>query len=139
LIEQGYEIPYNESSSSGATSISFKKAVLSLKVTPQITPDNNVILDLHVTQDDIYQDVSTGTGTAKALSTQAINTQVLVKNGETLVLGGIYNRSIKKTVSKVPVLGDIPGVGVLFRNTLNTNTKKELLIFVTPKIVNGTL
>lgn len=139
LIEQGYEIPYNESSSSGATSISFKKAVLSLKVTPQITPDNNVILDLHVTQDDIYQDVSTGTGTAKALSTQAINTQVLVKNGETLVLGGIYNRSIKKTVSKVPVLGDLPGVGVLFRNTLNTNTKKELLIFVTPKIVNGTL
>ena len=140
LIEQGYEIPYNESASSGATTISFKKAVLSLKVTPQITPDNNVILDLHVTQDDIYQDVNTGNGgTAKALSTQAINTQVLVKNGETLVLGGIYNRSIKKTVQKVPLLGDIPGVGVLFRNTTNTNTKKELLIFVTPKIVTGNL
>ena len=140
LIEQGYEIPYNESSSSGATTISFKKAVLSLKVTPQITPDNNVILDLHVTQDDIYQDVNTGNGgTAKALSTQAITTQVLVKNGETLVLGGIYNRSIKKTVNKIPVLGDIPGVGVLFRNTVNSNTKKELLIFVTPKIVTGNL
>ena len=140
LIEQGYEIPYNESASSGATTISFKKAVLSLKVTPQITPDNNVILDLHVTQYDIYQDVNTGNGgTAKALSTQAINTQVLVKNGETLVLGGIYNRSIKKTVQKVPLLGDIPGVGVLFRNTTNTNTKKELLIFVTPKIVTGNL
>ncbi len=140
LIEQGYEIPYNESASSGATTIEFKKAVLSLKVTPQITPDNNVILDLHVTQDDIYQDVSTGNGgTAKALSTQAISTQVLVKNGETLVLGGIYNRSIKKTVNKVPVLGDIPGLGVLFRNTTNTNTKKELLIFVTPKIVTGNL
>jgi type IV pilus assembly protein PilQ len=140
LIEQGYEIPYNESSSSGATTISFKKAVLSLKVTPQITPDNNVILDLHVTQDDIYKDVNTGNGgTAVALSTQAINTQVLVKNGETLVLGGIYNRSIKKTVNKVPVLGDIPGVGFLFRNSVNTNTKKELLIFVTPKIVTGNL
>lgn len=140
LIEQGYEIPYNESSSSGATTVEFKKAVLSLKVTPQITPDNNVILDLHVTQDDIYQDVNTGSGgTAKALSTQAISTQVLVKNGETLVLGGIYNRSIKKTVNKVPVLGDIPGLGVLFRNTTNSNTKKELLIFVTPKIVTGNL
>lgn len=140
LIEQGYEIPYNESASSGATTIEFKKAVLSLKVTPQITPDNNVILDLHVTQDDIYQDVNTGNGgTAKALSTQAISTQVLVKNGETLVLGGIYNRSIKKTVQKVPVLGDIPGLGVLFRNTTDTNTKKELLIFVTPKIVTGNL
>ena len=140
LIEQGYEIPYNESASSGATTVAFKKAVLSLKVTPQITPDNNVILDLHITQDDIYKDVSTGNGgTAVALSTQAINTQVLVKNGETLVLGGIYNRSIKKTVSKVPVLGDIPGIGVLFRNTTNANTKKELLIFVTPKIVTGNL
>lgn len=140
LIEQGYEIPYNESASSGATTVAFKKAVLSLKVTPQITPDNNVILDLHVTQDDIYKDVSTGNGgTAVALSTQAINTQVLVKNGETLVLGGIYNRSIKKVVNKVPVLGDIPGVGFLFRNTSNTNTKKELLIFVTPKIVTGNL
>ena len=140
LIEQGYEIPYNESASSGATTVAFKKAVLSLKVTPQITPDNNVILDLHVTQDDIYKDVSTGNGgTAVALSTQAINTQVLVKNGETLVLGGIYNRSIKKTVSKVPVLGDIPGVGILFRSTTNANTKKELLIFVTPKIVTGNL
>lgn len=140
LIEQGYEIPYNESASSGATTIAFKKAVLSLKVTPQITPDNNVILDLHVTQDDIYQDVNTGNGgTAKALSTQAISTQVLVKNGETLVLGGIYNRSITKTVQKVPVLGDIPGLGVLFRNTSNVNTKRELLIFVTPKIVTGNL
>jgi len=140
LIEQGYEIPYSESSSSGATTVSFKKAVLSLKVTPQITPDNNVILDLHVTQDDIYKDVNTGNGgTAVALSTQAINTQVLVKNGETLVLGGIYNRSVKKSVSKVPVLGDIPGVGVLFRSSTSSNTKKELLIFVTPKIVVGNL
>lgn len=139
LIEQGYEIPYSESSSSGASTISFKKAVLSLKVTPQITPDNNVILDLHVTQDDIYQNVQTGTGTAVALSTQAINTQVLVKNGQTLVLGGIFTRSIKKTVDKVPVLGDLPGVGALFRNSNTTNSKKELLIFVTPKIVANSL
>lgn len=135
VIEQGTEFPSNTSTSSGATSIEWKKAVLSLKVTPQITPDNKVILDLTVTQDTLGDQVQTGTGTGTAVNTQQISTQVLVDNGETLVLGGIYQQTIKKDVSKVPVLGDIPGVGVLFRNTSESNKKRELLIFVTPKIV----
>jgi len=117
VIEQGTEFPSNVSTSSGATSIEWKKAVLSLKVTPQITPDNKVILDLTVTQDTLGDEVQTGTGTGTAVNTQQISTQVLVDNGETLVLGGIYQQTIKKAVTKVPVLGDIPGVGVLFRNT----------------------
>ncbi|WP_409422051.1 type IV pilus secretin PilQ family protein [Pseudaeromonas sp. ZJS20] len=135
VIEQGTEFPSNVSTSSGATSIEWKKAVLSLKVTPQITPDNKVILDLTVTQDTLGDVVQTGTGTGTAVNTQQISTQVLVDNGETLVLGGIYQQTIKKDVTKVPVLGDIPGVGFLFRNTSETNKKRELLIFVTPKIV----
>lgn len=135
VIEQGTEFPSNTSTSSGATSIEWKKAVLSLKVTPQITPDNKVILDLTVTQDTLGDQVQTGTGTGTAVNTQQISTQVLVDNGETLVLGGIYQQTIKKDVTKVPVLGDIPGVGVLFRNTSESNKKRELLIFVTPKIV----
>ncbi|ENC6659679.1 type IV pilus secretin PilQ family protein [Aeromonas hydrophila] len=135
LIEQGTEIPYVESSSSGATSVTFKKAVLSLKVTPQITPDNRVILDLTVTQDTKGETVPTGTGDAVSINAQSITTQVLVNNGETLVLGGIYQQTIKSDVSKVPLLGDIPGLGVLFRKTTSENKKRELLIFVTPKIV----
>ncbi|GAA4499259.1 type IV pilus secretin PilQ family protein [Pseudaeromonas paramecii] len=139
VIEQGTEFPSNVSTSSGATSIEWKKAVLSLKVTPQITPDNKVILDLTVTQDTLGDQVQTGTGTGTAVNTQQISTQVLVDNGETLVLGGIYQQTIKKDVTKVPVLGDIPGVGVLFRNTSESNKKRELLIFVTPKIVADSL
>ncbi|WP_429121822.1 type IV pilus secretin PilQ [Aeromonas allosaccharophila] len=135
LIEQGTEIPYVESSSSGATSVTFKKAVLSLKVTPQITPDNRVILDLTVTQDTKGETVPTGTGDAVSINAQSITTQVLVNNGETLVLGGIYQQTIKSDVTKVPLLGDIPGLGVLFRKTTSENKKRELLIFVTPKIV----
>ncbi|PJG60722.1 type IV pilus secretin PilQ [Aeromonas cavernicola] len=137
LIEQGTEIPYVESSSSGATSVTFKKAVLSLKVTPQITPDNRVILDLTVTQDTKGETVPTGTGDAVSINAQSITTQVLVNNGETLVLGGIYQQTIKSDVSKVPLLGDIPGLGVLFRKTTSENKKRELLIFVTPKIVSN--
>ncbi len=135
LIEQGTEIPYVEASSSGATSVTFKKAVLSLKVTPQITPDNRVILDLTVTQDTVGEEVVTSTGNAMAINAQSITTQVLVDNGETLVLGGIYQQTIKRDVSKVPLLGDIPVLGALFRNTSQVNSKRELLIFVTPKIV----
>ena len=135
IIEQGTEFPSNTSSSSGATTVEWKKAVLSLKVTPHITPDNRVILDLTVTQDTLGKEVKTGTGTGTAINTQQISTQVLVDNGETLVLGGIYQQTIKKDVTKVPLLGDIPGVGVLFRSTAESNTKRELLIFVTPKIV----
>jgi len=131
-IEQGVEIPYQEAASSGATSTQFKKAVLSLTVTPHITPDNKIILDLVVTQDTV-SDVQSGS--APAIDTQRIGTQVLVNNGETIVLGGIYQQSIISTVSKVPVLGDIPYFGGLFRNTNQFNEKKELLIFVTPRIV----
>ena len=116
---------------SGATSVTFKKAVLSLKVTPQITPDNRVILDLTVTQDTVGQAV----GETFAINAQSITTQVLVRNGETLVLGGIYQQTIKSDISKVPLLGDIPGLGALFRKTSSENKKRELLIFVTPKIV----
>ncbi len=131
-IEQGVEIPYQEAASSGATATQFKKAVLSLTVTPHITPDNKIILDLVVTQDTI-SDVQSGS--APAIDTQRIGTQVLVNNGETIVLGGIYQQSIISTVSKVPVLGDIPYFGWLFRNSNQYNEKKELLIFVTPRVV----
>ena len=131
-IEQGVEIPYQEAASSGATATQFKKAVLSLTVTPHITPDNKIILDLVVTQDTV-SDVQSGQ--APAIDTQRIGTQVLVNNGETIVLGGIYQQSIISTISKVPVLGDIPYFGWLFRNSNQFNEKKELLIFVTPRIV----
>jgi type IV pilus assembly protein PilQ len=131
-IEQGVEIPYQEAASSGATSTQFKKAVLSLTVTPHITPDDRIILDLVVTQDTV-SDLSNGT--APAIDTQRIGTQVLVNNGETIVLGGIYQQQIISSVSKVPVLGDIPYFGWMFRNSSNFNEKKELLIFVTPRIV----
>lgn len=131
-IEQGVEIPYQEAASSGATATQFKKAVLSLTVTPHITPDDKIILDLVVTQDTV-SDVTSGT--APAIDTQRIGTQVLVNNGETIVLGGIYQQAIISTVSKIPVLGDIPYIGWLFRNTSEVNEKKELLIFVTPRIV----
>jgi len=134
-IEQGSEIPYLESSSSGATSVSFKKAVLSLKVTPQITPDNRLILDLNVTQDRPGDVVKTGTGEAVAINTQRIGTQVLVDNGETVVLGGIFQHSVTDAVEKVPLFGDIPLLGALFRRTYQQMGKSELLIFVTPKVV----
>ncbi|QIL85732.1 type IV pilus secretin PilQ family protein [Vibrio sp. HDW18] len=134
-IEQGTEIPYLESSSSGASTVSFKKAVLSLKVTPQITPDNRLVLDLSVTQDRRGETVKTGTGEAVSIDTQRIGTQVLVNNGETVVLGGIFQHSINNTVDKVPLLGDLPVLGALFRRTYEQMGKSELLIFVTPKVV----
>ena len=137
-IEQGTEIPFVESSSSGATSISFKKAVLSLQVTPQITPDNKLILDLVITQDSVGETIITNDGESVSIDTQEIQTQVLVDNGETLVLGGIYQQQITDTVSKVPFLGDIPYLGFLFRNSVTDNSKSELLIFVTPRIVMQT-
>ncbi|WP_417659199.1 type IV pilus secretin PilQ [Pseudidiomarina sp.] len=136
-IEQGTEIPYVESASSGATSVQFKKAVLGLKVTPQITPDNRVILDLVITQNTRGETVSTPTGPAVSIDTQEIGTQVLVENGETIVLGGIYQQQILNDISKVPLLGDIPYVGVLFRTDSQVNEKRELLIFVTPRIVTN--
>ncbi|MCF1427794.1 MAG: type IV pilus secretin PilQ family protein [Shewanella sp.] len=138
-IEQGVEIPYVQSTSSGATSVTFKKAVLSLRVTPQITPDNRVILDLEITQDSQGTTVDTPTGPAVAIDTQRIGTQVLVDNGETIVLGGIYQQNLISRVSKVPVLGDIPYFGFMFRNSTDQNERQELLIFVTPKIVTESI
>lgn len=134
-IEQGQDIPYVEASSSGATSVSFKKAVLSLKVVPQITPDNRIIMDLVVTQDTRGETVSTPTGPAVAIDTQEIKTQVLVNNGETIVLGGIFQQVSASDRSQVPVLGDIPVLGQLFSNNSVVNEKRELLIFVTPRII----
>ena len=134
-IEQGTEIPYLEAASSGATSVSFKKAVLSLKVTPQITPDNRLVLDLSVTQDRPGEVVKAGGGEVVAIDTQRIGTQVLVNNGETVVLGGIYQNTLASRVDKVPLLGDIPLLGHLFKRTYEKQGKSELLIFVTPKVI----
>ena len=134
-IEQGTEIPYVQATSSGATSVSFKKAVLGLKVTPHITPDNRIILDLVITQNARGETVPTSTGDAVAIDTQEIGTQVLVNNGETVVLGGIYQQQLVNTVTKVPVLGDMPLVGWLFRSDSDITERRELLIFVTPKIL----
>lgn len=130
-IEQGVEIPYQEASSSGATSVSFKKAVLSLDVTPNITPDDRVFLDLAVNKDsvgEIYSGVP-------SIDTRQVQTQVLVDNGQTVVLGGIYERAKNNTVERVPFFGDLPVVGRLFRREAKSDDKSELLIFVTPKIV----
>lgn len=138
-IEQGTEIPYVQATSSGATSVEFKKAVLSLKVTPHITPDNRIILDLVVTQDTRGETVSTSTGNAVSIDTQEISTQVLVENGETIVLGGIFQQTTADDISKVPLLGDLPVIGHLFKNTSIRNEKRELLIFVTPKILTDNL
>jgi len=135
LIEQGTEIPFQEASSSGATSISFKKAVLSLRVTPQITPDDRIIMDLHVTNDSVGEE----TAGVPSINTNELQTQVLVKNGETIVLGGVFEETSNTNIDKVPFFGDIPVLGRLFRRDGRTNNKSELLIFVTPKILKDGL
>jgi type IV pilus assembly protein PilQ len=136
VIEQGTEIPYQESASSGATTTQFKKAVLSLKVTPQITPDDRIILDLTVSKDSVGQLLPSATGgSVPSIDTRQITTQVLVNDGQTVVLGGILETERRDTVNKVPFLGDVPGLGYLFRSKSRTDNKDELLIFVTPKIL----
>jgi len=135
-IEQGTEIPFQQSASSGATTISFKKAVLSLKVTPLITPDNRIILDLAVTKDSVGQVIVTSGGVnVPAIDTRTLTTRVMVGDGETVVLGGILETTRRDTDNKVPYLGDIPIFGHLFKSTIRVNNKNELLIFVTPKIL----
>ena len=135
-IMQGVEIPYQESASSGATTTQFKNAVLSLKVTPLITPDNRVILDLDVADDSVGQQVTSATGgTVPSIDTREIITQVLVGDGQTVVLGGILDTTKSYSANKVPWLGDIPVLGNLFKSTTNINNKTELLIFITPKIL----
>ena len=130
-IQQGVEIPYQEATSSGATSISFKEAVLELKVTPQITPDDNIIMDLKVSKDNVGE-IFFG---VPSVDTRNVRTRVLVENGETLVLGGIYEQERGKQVERIPFFGSLPGVGWLFKTEAKTDQKQELLIFVTPKII----
>jgi type IV pilus assembly protein PilQ len=135
-IEQGVEIPYQEAASSGAATISFKKAVLALKVTPQITPDNRIILDLNVKKDSVGQVIVTSGGVnVPSIDTREISTQVLVNDGQTVVLGGILETERRDSETKVPYLGDVPVLGRLFKTTRKENDKRELLIFVTPKIL----
>ena len=135
FIEQGVEIPYLSATSSGATQVEFKKAVLSIVVTPQITPDDRIIMDLAVNQDTVGE-VFAG---IPSIDTREVDTQVLVNNGDTIVLGGIYEQVTRNEVDKVPFLGDIPLLGYLFKHTLESDEKAELLIFVTPKILKDTL
>ncbi len=135
IIEQGEEIPYQQATSSGATSISFRKAVLSLKVKPQITPDSNVIMDVQVNKDS--RGVQTSGG--PAIDTKHVKTAVLVENGGTVVIGGIYIQDEGVTINKIPFFGDLPGIGVLFRNNLKSDSKRELLVFITPRIIDDRL
>ncbi|TDM08548.1 MAG: type IV pilus secretin PilQ [Ideonella sp. MAG2] len=131
VIEQGEELPYQVATSSGATSIQFKKASLKLEVIPQITPEGNVILDVDINKDS--RGVSTAAG--PAINTKHVKTQVLVENGGTVVIGGIYTQDESTEVTKVPLLGDIPYVGNLFKSTIRSDRRKELLVFLTPKVV----
>jgi type IV pilus assembly protein PilQ len=134
LIEQGTEIPYQAATSSGATQIQFRKAVLKLEVTPQITPEGAIFLDVKVNRDS-PSSIATG-GAGVAIDTKAVQTQVLVENGGTVVLGGIYEQTERTTTTKVPLLGDIPVVGWLFRNRTRINDRTELMIFITPRVVS---
>ena len=135
VIEQGTEIPYQQATSSGATSVSFRKANLSLKVKPQITPDGNIIMTLDVNKDEPGATTPAGI----AISTKHVKTEVLVENGGTVVIGGIYDQRDRTDNTRVPFFGDLPYIGFLFKNQVNTSTKTELLVFITPRIVNERL
>ena len=139
-IISGVEIPYLSASSSGSTTVSFKTAALSIKVKPQITPDDRIIMDLTVNKDSVGQIFDAGNGVnVPSIDRREVKTQVLVNNGDTVVLGGVYESNILHTVTKVPVLADLPLIGALFRSSIETDEKAELLIFVTPKILKDTL
>jgi len=131
LIEQGTELPYQVASSSGATSIAFRKANLKLEVTPQITPEGNIILALDVNKDTVGQATAAGF----AINTKHIQTQVLVENGGTVVIGGIFEITEIDNETKVPLLGDLPVVGNLFKSRGRTSNKQEMLVFITPKVL----
>ena len=134
VIEQGTELPYQSATSSGATAISFRKANLRLEVVPQITPEGNVIMRVQVNRDAVGQLTPAGF----AIDTRAVQTEVLVENGGTVVIGGIYEQFERNRINKVPLLGDIPYLGNLFRNTSRTNDRTELLVFLTPRVVSDT-
>ena len=139
-IKSGREIPYQEGAASGATTTQFKEAVLQLQVTPNITPDDRIMLDLVVNQDSVGELVPSATGgSVPSIETTELTTQVLVGNGETVVLGGVFKNEESLKVQKVPLLGDVPGLGALFRSTTNTNRKVETLIFITPRILSEVL
>ena len=139
-IEQGTEIPFQNATSAGATAVEFKKAVLSLEVTPQITPDDRVSMKLVVTNDSVGEQVPSGFGGfIPSIDTNEVETDVLVDNGQTIVLGGVYQQDTSNSISRVPFFGDLPFVGVLFRNTATENNKSELLVFITPKIISEQL
>jgi type IV pilus assembly protein PilQ len=131
LIEQGTELPYQTASASGATSITFRKANLKLEVTPQITPDGSVVLEVDVNRDSVGQITPAGF----AINTKHVKTQVRVEDGGTVVLGGIYEETDRNNEAKVPGLGDVPGLGWLFKNRDQAQRKSELLIFLTPRVM----
>jgi len=135
LIEQGTELPYQSATSSGATSVSFRKANLSLKVKPQITPDGNIIMTLDINKDSVGQVTAAGF----AIDTKHVKTEVLVENGGTVVIGGIFSQDERNTTTKVPLFGDLPVLGALFRNNSKQDNKTELLVFITPRIVDDRL
>ncbi len=136
-ILKGSEVPYQEASSSGATSTSFKQAALSLEVTPQITPDNRVIIEVKVTKDAPDFSQAAATGGVPSINKNEVNAKVLVADGETIVIGGVFSNTQSKSVDKVPFLGDLPYLGRLFRRDLVQDKKSELLIFLTPRIMNN--
>ena len=135
IIEQGTELPYQQATSSGATSVTFRKANLALKVKPQITPDGNIVMTLDVNKDAVGQVTTAGF----AIDTKHVKTEVLVENGGTVVIGGIYSQDTRNTATKVPLFGDLPVVGNLFRNNARSDNKTELLVFITPRIVQNRL
>jgi type IV pilus assembly protein PilQ len=137
LIEQGVQVPYLQASSAGNTSVSFQKAVMALKVTPNITPDGRIIMTLDINKDE--PDYAHAVGGSVPINTKHIKTDVLVENGGTVVIGGIFEQTESKQVNKVPLLGDIPVVGFMFRNNLRSDQKRELLVFITPKIIADNL
>ena len=140
LIKSGTEIPFQQAAASGATAVQFKEAVLALNVTPNITPDDRILLDLIINQDSVGDLVPSGQGgLIPAIDTTELTTQVLVGNGETVVLGGVFRTENLETTSKVPFFGDIPYVGALFKNESVQATKTETLIFITPRILADTL
>ncbi|MBK8568897.1 MAG: type IV pilus secretin PilQ [Nitrosomonadales bacterium] len=138
IIEQGVQIPYQTVSLQG-TNVLFKKAILSLTVTPQITPDDNINMKVEVTQDSVGEIINTTTGGVPSINTKKISTQVLIDNGGTVVIGGVYTQDELRTTPKVPLLGDIPILGWLFKNQTDTNNKRELLVFISPKILSDSL
>ena len=141
-IEQGTDIPYIIQSTTGGNTtatVQFKKAVLALDVTPQITPDNRVIMNVEVRKDSVGQIVQIQGSQYPSIDTKNVTTQIAVNNGDTAVIGGIFEENITSDVQKVPFLGDLPGLGYLFKNTVRSSQKTELLIFLTPRVVRESI